>query len=150
MRAAQRTTEAQVISYRIELTPDDNDTFLVTCPDLPGVVSYGETEAEAIHWASDAIETFVGSCLRHFENIPKPSERSGTRASVSLQTSIVLELYWALQERGWTRADLQRALGWHRPQVDRLFDPNHASTLPRFEAAFRALGIEPDIVARAA
>jgi antitoxin HicB len=139
-----------VISYRIELTSDDNDTFLVNCPDLPGVVTYGETETEAIRWASDAIETFVGSCLRHFEAIARPSDHGGTRASVSLQTSMVLELYWALHDHGWTRADLQRALGWHRPQVDRLFDPGHASTLPRFEAAFRALGIEPDIVARAA
>jgi hypothetical protein len=23
-------------AYRIELEPDDNGTFLVTCPDLPG------------------------------------------------------------------------------------------------------------------
>jgi antitoxin HicB len=28
-------------TYRIELTPDDNDTFLVTCPALPGVVTFG-------------------------------------------------------------------------------------------------------------
>jgi antitoxin HicB len=138
-----------MISYQIELTPDDDDTLLVTCPDLPGVVTYGETEAEAIYWASDAIEEHIAFCLHEFRPIARPSEGS-PRAAVSLQTSMILELYWALQDRGWTRADLQRALGWHRPQVDRLFDPNHASTLPRFEAAFRALGLEPDIVARAA
>jgi antitoxin HicB len=139
-----------MIGYRIELTPDDNSTLLVTCPDLPGVVTFGETEAEAVRWASDAIETFIASSLRNFEPVARPSDSGGIRASVSLQTSMVLQLYWALNDRGWTRADLQRALGWHRPQVDRLFDPNHASTLPRFEAAFRALGIEPDIVAKAA
>jgi antitoxin HicB len=138
-----------MISYPLELTPDDNDTLLVTCPDLPGVVTYGETEAEAIHWASDAIEEYIAFRLHEFRPIARPSEGS-PRASVSLHTSAILQLYWALADRGWTRADLQRALGWHRPQVDRLFDPNHASTLPRFEAAFRALGIEPDIVARAA
>jgi antitoxin HicB len=58
---------------------------------------------------------------------------------------MVLELYWALRERGWTRADLQRALGWHPPLVDRLFDLRHETKISRFEAAFRALGVELDV-----
>ncbi len=28
-----------MIRYRVELTPDDNDTFLVTAPDFPEVIT---------------------------------------------------------------------------------------------------------------
>jgi antitoxin HicB len=135
-----------VVSYPVTLTPDDKGTLLVRCPDLPGVVTYGETEGEALRWASDAIETHVEFCLHKFRPIARPSA-GAPRATLSLHTSMVLELYWALRERGWTRADLQRALGWHRPLVDRLFDLRHETKISRLEAAFRALGVELDVQA---
>ena len=31
-----------MITYYVELVPDDNDTLLVSCPALPEVVSFGE------------------------------------------------------------------------------------------------------------
>ena len=37
-------------------------------------------------------------------------------------------------------AELARRLGWHLPQVDRLFDLRHASRLDQIEAAARVLG----------
>jgi antitoxin HicB len=139
-----------MISYAVELTPDDNDTLLATCPDLPGVVTFGETEADALRRAADAIEEWIAASLHRFEPIPRPTPGE-PRATLSLHTSMVLELYWALRERGWTRADLARALGWHRPLVDRLFDLRHETKISRLEAAFRALGVELDVqAARAA
>jgi antitoxin HicB len=48
-----------MVSYRIRLEPDDNGTLLVTCPDLPGVVTYGDTRDQAIAHAGDAIETWI-------------------------------------------------------------------------------------------
>ena len=138
-----------MISYPITVVPDDNDTFLVTCPDLPGMVTFGETEVEAIAMASGALEEFIASRLHDFATIPRPSAGS-PRATLSLHTSMILTLFWALHDRGWTRAELQRALGWHRVQVDRLFDPNHETKISRFEAAFRALGFQPEVTASAA
>ena len=32
------------LAYDIKLEPDDNGTFLVTCPALPEVTTFGETE----------------------------------------------------------------------------------------------------------
>ena len=37
-------------------------------------------------------------------------------------------------------AGLARRLGWHMPQVDRLFDLRHASRLDQIEAAAHVLG----------
>jgi antitoxin HicB len=115
-----------VIGYPVALTPDDNGTLLATCPDLPGVVSFGDDEADALSHVPDAIEEWLGQALHGFDPIPHPSAGE-PRATISLHATQVVSLYWALAERGWTRADLQRALGWHRPQVDRLFDLRHES-----------------------
>ncbi len=42
--------------YRVNLTPDDNDTFLVTSEDFPELVTFGATEEEALQRAGDALE----------------------------------------------------------------------------------------------
>ena len=43
-------------------------------------------------------------------------------------------------DQGIRKADLARLLGWKAPQVDRLFDLNHASRLDQLEAAAKVLG----------
>ncbi len=43
-------------------------------------------------------------------------------------------------EQGIKKAELARRLGWHTPQVDRLFDLRHASRLDQIEAAAAVLG----------
>jgi antitoxin HicB len=42
--------------YHARLSHDDNGTLLVTCPWLPIVATFVETEAEALGHAVDAIE----------------------------------------------------------------------------------------------
>jgi antitoxin HicB len=138
-----------MLSYPIDLTPDEDGTFLATCPDLPELTTFGMSEADALAHADDALAEAVAARLHDFAEIPRPS--SGMRhARLSLHMTMIVELYWALAALGWTRADLQRALGWHRPQVDRLFDPNNETKLWRFEAAFAALGREPEITTKVA
>lgn len=136
-----------MISYPLVLTPDDNDTFLVTCPDLPEVTSFGETEEEAMAYGAAAVSEAIAARLHSFGPIPRPS---GSGADLPLNMSFSVLLYWLMKDAGVSRADLQRRLGWHRPQVDRLFDANHANRMDRFEAAFRALGARPEVSARAA
>ena len=43
-------------------------------------------------------------------------------------------------EQGIKKAELARRLGWHTPQVDRLFDLRLASRLDQIEAAAAVLG----------
>ncbi len=136
-----------MLAYPIELTPDDNGTMLVTCPDLPEVTTFGETEAECREMARGAISEAVAARLSRFEDIPRPG-KGDLCVILPLQLAMKVDLFWQLQKAGKTRADLVRDLKWHRPQVDRLFDPNHATKLDRYEVAFAALGTLPDIVLR--
>jgi antitoxin HicB len=129
-----------MLGYRIELIPDDNDTFLVTCPQLPMVATFGETKEQARAHAVDAIETVLASMIDDGEDIPAPDSADGEIIALPLLTALKLNLYWALRSSGITRAELSRRLGWNRESVDRLFRLDHRSRLEQIEAAFSALG----------
>jgi antitoxin HicB len=134
-----------MIGYRVRLEEDDNETLLVTCPDLPGVVTYGEDREDALAHAVDAIEEWIASLISDGLNVPRPRPAGRLKrneAIVRLPTlsALKLELYWALRDAGITRAELGRRLRWNRESIDRLFRLDHASRLDQIEAAFRALG----------
>ena len=136
-----------MLRYRIELTPDDNGTLLVTCPKLPIVATFGEDEADARHHAVDAIETVLSSMIDDGEEVPA-SDKDGVQ--LPLLTELKVNLYWALRDAGMTRAELGRRLGWNRESVDRLFRLDHRSRLEQLEAALAVLGREVDIKVRSA
>ncbi|NNM75051.1 type II toxin-antitoxin system HicB family antitoxin [Enterovirga aerilata] len=129
-----------MLAYPIELTPDDNGTLLVTCPLLPMVATFGETEEEARLRAADAIETALASMIDDGEDIPVPETTDPKAVHLPTLTAVKVELYRALREAGITRAELARRLGWNRESVDRLFRLDHRSRFEQLEAAFHVLG----------
>lgn len=137
-----------MLGYRIELTPDDNDTLLVTCPQLPIVATFGDTEEDARKHAADAIETAIASMIDDGEDIPFPDVSEGEVVYLSLLTALKVNLYWALRSSGITRAELARRLSWNRESVDRLFRLDHRSRLEQIETAFAALGRTVDVEVR--
>jgi antitoxin HicB len=138
------------LKYRIEMTPDDNGTLLVTCPQLPIVVTFGEDEGDARRHAVAAIGTALASMIDDGEDIPRPDGHRGIWVPLPLSIELKLQLYWALREEGITRAELARKLHWNRESVDRLFRLDHRSRLEQLEAAFTALGRTVDMKVREA
>lgn len=127
--------------YPVKLEPDDNGTLLVTCPDLPEVTSWGEDEADALHRAADAIEEALAARIAHRDDIPEPSPARGRPApSIPPLTLAKVALYRATRASGISKAELGRRLGWHAPQIDRLFDLRHHSKIEQIDQALRALG----------
>lgn len=135
-----------MLAFSIELTRDDNGTFLVTCPDLPEVTTFGEDEEDAKLRALDAIEEAVAGRIADREEIPVPSPTEG-RVEVMLPVLVALKvhLHQIMVASGVRKADLARKLDVHAPQVDRLLNIRHASRLDQMEAAFRALGHRIDL-----
>lgn len=129
------------LAYNVVLTPDE-DTLLVTCPDLPEVTTFGQGAADALLHAADAIEEAIAARIADGEDVPAPSLRRRKHQSVALptQATLKLSLYWVMREDGITRAELTRRLGWKRESVERLFRLDHATRLEQYDAAFRALG----------
>jgi antitoxin HicB len=134
-----------MFDYPVELTSDDG-TVLVTFPDVPEAITFGADADEALLQAVDALETALTFYIDKRLPLPVPSAAGG-RPTVrpSGLESAKLGLYRAMTEQGIRKADLARRLGWHVPQVDRLFDLTHASRFDQIEAAARALDLSVEV-----
>jgi len=130
-----------MFDYPVTLTPD-GDTVLVTFADVPEALTFGVDEEEALLHAVDALETALSFYVEARKPLPVASKpRRGQRTvRPSALEGAKLGVYQAMTEQGIKKAELARRLGWHMPQVDRLFDLRHASRLDQIEAAARVLG----------
>jgi hypothetical protein len=50
-RARRSRQEGPQLPYPVTLTPDDNDAILVTFPDVPQAITFGDTVEEALERA---------------------------------------------------------------------------------------------------
>ncbi len=139
-----------MFDYPVTLTPD-GDTLLVTFADVPEAITFGVDEDEALLHGIDALETALSFYVEARKPLPQPSAPAG-RPTVrpSALECAKLGVYQAMTEQGIRKAELARRLGWHLPQVDRLFDLSHASRFDQIEAAARALGRRVDVTIQAA
>jgi len=129
------------VDYPIVIEPDDNDTLLVSCPDLPEVTTFGEDEEDALQRAGDAIEEALAARMARREGIPAPSPSRGRKAAALPPLTVAkVGLYQAMREAGISKAELGRRLGWHGPQIDRLLDLRHRSKIEQIDQAVRAVG----------
>ena len=62
------------MKYRTEIEQDENGTFVVECPSLPGCISQGKTRQEALDNIKDAINGYIESLKKHNEPIPPSIE----------------------------------------------------------------------------
>ena len=75
-----RIDKALIDSYAFTIRPlsnEDGGGFAIEYPDLPGCISDGATPEEALQNGSDAVKSYLRSCAKHGDPIPKPSGASG-------------------------------------------------------------------------
>ena len=130
-----------MLIYPVELTPDDNDTLLVTFPDVPEAVTFGEDEAEALLMAEDALLVMFSAYMEDRQRIPEPSplnRRPGVALKVTASAKIAL--YNALLAAGKRKPDLARMLNLTAIQVDHLLSLYHKTRIEQIETALAVLG----------
>ena len=130
-----------MFDYPVTLTADDG-SMLVTFADVPEAITFGADEDEALMHAVDALETALSLYVDARSPLPVPSKPRRNQRTVrpAALECAKLGLYVAMTEQGIKKAELARRLGWHVPQVDRLFDLRHASRFDQIEQAARVLG----------
>lgn len=139
-----------MFKYPVTLTKDDSN-FLITFKDIPEAITFGKNEEEALENAIDALETGLSFYVDARKPLPKPSKakRGQKIISPSALESAKLGVYQAMMDQGIKKAELARRLGWHMPQVDRLFDLKHSSKFDQIEAAATVLGCHIEITVAA-
>jgi antitoxin HicB len=126
--------------YPVTITPDDNGTFLVTFPDVPEAITFGDTREDALARAPEALLTIFDALMKDRRPIPQPSVITRPWIELPALDTAKIELYRAMYAQRIGKAELARRLHWHGPQVDRVLDVHHESRLDQMEAAFAAVG----------
>jgi antitoxin HicB len=139
-----------MFKYPATITKDGRN-LLVTFKDVPEAITFGKTEADALSNAVDALETGLSFYVDARKPLPKPSKakRGQKIISPSALESAKLGVYQAMMDQGIKKAELARRLGWHMPQIDRLFDLKHSSKFDQIEAAATVLGCHIEITVAA-
>src|SRR6516162_3335893 len=132
-----------IFSYPATLEPDEDGRPVITFPDLPGAVTDGADEAEALSEAADCLSAALATRITHGEAIPPASAALPRQHLVLPDPTIALKaaLHMALYQRDMTVGDLADLMGfadWH--QAERLIDPRHSTKLTRLAKALGAVG----------
>ncbi|MGD0564331.1 MAG: type II toxin-antitoxin system HicB family antitoxin [Roseiarcus sp.] len=136
--------------YAVNLSPDDNGTILVTVPDIPEAITFGEDRDDALARAVDAIETAIMAAMAAREDVPSPKALGAEYVTLPALSAAKIELYRAMRAEGVGKAALAKRLGVALPQIDRMLDLRHSSRLDAIERAFASLGRSMTIVVKSA
>ena len=128
--------------YAVGLAPAEEGGFVVTCRDLPQLVTQGEDLANALTEAADAMDEVFAAYMHGGLTLPAPSKRRKGEHVVlpPAETMVKAALYVAMKDAGISKVQLAKRLGVDEKEVRRLLDPHYGSKLPRIAQAVEALG----------
>lgn len=128
--------------YAVLLTPAEEGGYVVTCRDLPELVTQGESVEDALEQASDAMDEVFATYLTEGLDFPQPSKARRRERMVAPPPETVAKaaLYVAMRQAGISKMQLAKRLGVDEKEVRRLLDPHYGSKLPRIAKAISLLG----------
>lgn len=128
--------------YRCKVTPDDDGSFFVSFPDVPGALTSGASRAEALDMAVDALTAVLATYVRDGRGLPRPTPAEDRQPQVALPpvTAAKLALHSAMREQGVSHAALAHRLGMDEATTHRLLDPDRYTHISTVTKALRAMG----------
>jgi predicted RNase H-like HicB family nuclease len=67
-----KTTMVEIQPIRVEIDIEEDGRILASVPDLPGVMAYGDTEAEAIRKVKSIALQVLADMIESGEDVPDP------------------------------------------------------------------------------
>ena len=127
--------------YAVKLTASDEGGWVVTCRDLPELITQGDDLPHALAEAADAMDEVFATYMKAGLIFPSPSKARRSEHFVSPPADTVAKaaLYVAMTEAGISNVELAKRLGIDEKAVRRLLDPHYGSKLPRIAQAIAAL-----------
>lgn len=128
--------------YPVMLTASDEGSYVVTCRDLPQLITQGEDKQDALDQASDAMDEAFATYMIEGIDFPEPSKAKRREHLVAppAETMAKAALFVAMREAGISKMQLAKQLGVDEKEVRRLLDPHYQSKLPRIAQAISLLG----------
>ena len=128
--------------YPVLLTPADEGGYVVTCRDLPQLITQGDSEQDALEQAADAMDEVFATYMIEGIEFPQPSKAKRREHLVAPPAETVAKaaLFVAMRQAGISKLQLARRLGIDEKEVRRLLDPHYGSKLPRIAQAISVLG----------
>ena len=112
---------------------------------MPEVIAQGESEAEALKQAADALEEAIAARLKQGDDIPEATPNGGIpngriMLPVPTLTALKAALYLTLRDTRGGQSGLAARMLKDEKQVRRLLDPHHRSRPSSIEHALQLLG----------
>lgn len=133
--------------YPAHFKAADEGGFVVTFRDIPEAITQGETEAEAMEMAADALLTAMEFYFEDKRQVPTPSDALDGEVMVPLPASVwakVLLLNEMLKQKV-TASDLARRMGKTPQDIQRLTNLAHATKIDTIAEAIEKLGRRLDV-----
>ena len=128
--------------YPVTLTSAEEGGFVVTCRNLPEVVTQGDDLADALENAEGALQAAIEFRIERKLEIPAPTKaRKGEfLAAVPILTAMKAALYLATSGARGACAKLARGLGVNEKEARRILDPHHPTKASTVERALQVFG----------
>lgn len=137
-------------SYRATIEKDPDGGFVVTFADVPEANTFGETHADAVASASEALGLALRGILQAGRNLPEPTATEGTPVAVDADVAVKLAVIVAFRAADISKTELARRMGKTETEARRILDPDHGTKIGQLQDALRALGQEIVITVRTA
>lgn len=130
--------------FAADFQPDPEGGFIVTFPDVPEAITFGDDLADARTSAAEALGLALRGYLVLGRPLPKAvAKRKGLVAvPVNAATALKLAVVEAFHASGLSKSELARRLGKAEGEARRILDPDHPTKVQALEAALAALGKE--------
>jgi antitoxin HicB len=138
--------------YPADLHPEpDGSAVNLRLPDVPGALTWGDDEAEALALAEDCLVTALYGCVRYGEAIPRPGPARG-RPMIAVPPLVAakLALYSAMRDQGVGQAELARRLGVSDKVVSSILQLKRRTHIAQLERALAQLGVQLEVSVREA
>jgi antitoxin HicB len=129
-----------MLSYALILSRDSNGTLLVEFPDVPNALTVGVDQEDALTNAVDALESAFEIYIDEGKRVPLPVSTGQAEVTMPAQTAAKVLLWNEMLDQHLTTTELARRLALPVPELARLFDISHSTSIDLIEKAARALG----------
>jgi antitoxin HicB len=130
-------------TYPAHIWKEENNSWSVEFPDLPGCFSSGQSLEDAVGKAEEALNAYLESLDSRSLSIPEPSTLSGEEfysIAPSLNVSFAITLKQEREKQGLTQKEVAKRMGVNWSAYQRIENPRKTnptlSTIDKLQKVF--------------